>query len=66
MRGTATPATSAAAPPGGGAAVAAAAHSAGVAVTRIGRIAAEPGLSVIDADGQRLQFDKAGYDHFAA
>ncbi|MDZ7583756.1 MAG: thiamine-phosphate kinase [Thiobacillus sp.] len=47
-------------------AVAAAAQSAGVAVTRIGRIDAEPGLSVIDADGQRLPFDKAGYDHFAA
>ncbi|MFZ3173635.1 MAG: thiamine-phosphate kinase [Thiobacillus sp.] len=45
-------------------AVAAAAQSAGVAVTRIGRITAEPGLSVIDADGQQLQFDKAGYDHF--
>jgi thiamine-monophosphate kinase len=47
-------------------AVTAAAQSAGVAVTRIGRITAEPGLSVIDADGQRLQFDKTGYDHFAA
>ncbi|MHB1402695.1 MAG: thiamine-phosphate kinase [Thiobacillus sp.] len=47
-------------------AVTAAAQSAGVAVTRIGRITAEPGLSVIDADGQQLQFDKAGYDHFAA
>ncbi|MCD6706794.1 MAG: thiamine-phosphate kinase [Thiobacillus sp.] len=47
-------------------AVAAAAQSAGVAVTRIGRTAAEPGLSVIDADGQRMQFDKTGYDHFAA
>ncbi|MBW8458043.1 MAG: thiamine-phosphate kinase [Thiobacillus sp.] len=46
-------------------AVAAAAQSAGVAITRIGRITAEPGLSVIDADGQQLQFDKAGYDHFA-
>lgn len=46
-------------------AVAAAAQSAGVAVTRIGRIGAEPGLSVVGPDGQRLQFDKAGYDHFA-
>ena len=54
------------APPERRDAVAAAAQSAGVAVTRIGRIAAEPGLSVIDADGQRLQFDKTGYDHFAA
>jgi thiamine-monophosphate kinase len=47
-------------------AVAAAAQSAGVAVTRIGRIAAEPGLSVVGPDGQQVQIDKAGYDHFAA
>jgi thiamine-monophosphate kinase len=45
-------------------AVAAAAQSAGVAVTRIGRITAAPGLTVIDADGQPLQFEKTGYDHF--
>ena len=47
-------------------AVQAAAQSAGVAVTRIGRIAAEPGLTVIDADGQPLPIDHTGYDHFAA
>ena len=47
-------------------AVLAAAESAGVAVTRIGRITAEPGLSVIGPDGQRLPFDHTGYDHFAA
>ena len=46
-------------------AVAAAAHSAGVTVTRIGRISAEPGLAVIDADGQPLPFEHTGYDHFA-
>jgi len=46
-------------------AVAAAAQSAGVPVTRIGRISAEPGLAVIDADGQPLPFDHTGYDHFA-
>src|SRR5512139_2894242 len=46
-------------------AVAAAAQSAGVAVTRIGRITAEPGLVVVDADGRPLQFEKTGYDHFA-
>ena len=47
-------------------AVAAAAQSAGVAVTRIGRITAEPGLTVIDADGQPLPIEHTGYDHFAA
>jgi len=46
-------------------AVAAAAQSAGVAVTRIGRITAEPGLAVIDADGRPLPFERTGYDHFA-
>ncbi len=45
-------------------AVAAAAQSAGVAVTRIGRITAEPGLAVVDANGQALHFDRTGYDHF--
>jgi thiamine-monophosphate kinase len=47
-------------------AVTAAAESAGVKVTRIGRITAEPGLAVIDADGQALPFEHTGYDHFAA
>jgi thiamine-monophosphate kinase len=47
-------------------AVAAAAQSAGVAVTRVGRITAEPGLAVVDADGRPLPFDHIGYDHFAA
>ena len=46
-------------------AVAAAAQSAGVTVTRIGRISAEPGLAVIDADGRPLPFEHTGYDHFA-
>jgi thiamine-monophosphate kinase len=45
-------------------AVAAAAQSAGVAVTRVGRINAEPGLALIDADGKPLPFEKTGYDHF--
>ena len=44
----------------------AAAAGAGVAVTRIGCITATPGLTVIDADGQALPYDKTGYDHFAA
>lgn len=48
-------------------AVQAAAQSAGVAVTRIGCITAEPGLGVIDADGQPIPtIDHTGYDHFAA
>ena len=46
-------------------AVRAAAASAGLAVTRIGHIHAEPGLTVIDANGQPLHVDKTGYDHFA-
>ena len=46
-------------------AVTAAALSTGVAVTRIGRITAEAGLAVIDADGQPLPFEHTGYDHFA-
>jgi thiamine-monophosphate kinase len=45
-------------------AVGAAAQSAGVAVTRIGRITAEPGLALVDADGKPLPFEKTGYDHF--
>lgn len=45
-------------------AVLAAAASAGVAVTRIGRISAEPGLAVVDADGRPLAFEHTGYDHF--
>jgi thiamine-monophosphate kinase len=47
-------------------AVEGAARSAGVAVTRIGRITAEPGLVVSDADGQPLPIERTGYDHFAA
>ncbi|KVW99694.1 thiamine-phosphate kinase [Thiobacillus denitrificans] len=47
-------------------AVATVAQSAGVAVTRIGRITAEPELTVIGTDGQPLPFDHTGYDHFAA
>jgi thiamine-monophosphate kinase len=47
-------------------AVGAAAQPAGVAVTRIGRITAEPGLAVFDADGRPLPYQHTGYDHFAA
>ena len=44
--------------------VAAAAQSAGVAVTRVGRINTEPGLALVDADEKPLPFEKTGYDHF--
>jgi thiamine-monophosphate kinase len=54
------------APSGKRDAVAAAAEGADVTVTRIGRITAEPGLTVIDADGQLLPIEHTGYDHFAA
>jgi thiamine-monophosphate kinase len=47
-------------------AVEGAAQRAGVAVTRIGTITAETGLAVIGGDGQPLQFDQTGYDHFTA
>ena len=47
-------------------AVLAAAASAGVAVTRIGHITAESGLTVIGADGRPLPVEHTGYDHFAA
>jgi thiamine-monophosphate kinase len=36
----------------------------GVAVTRIGRIRAEHGVTICDQDGQPLSLDKPGYDHF--
>jgi len=54
------------APAGRHDAVQAAARSAGVAVTRVGHITAEPGLVVVDADGQPLPTERTGYDHFAA
>ena len=45
-------------------AVQAAAQSAGVAVTRIGRVTLESGLTLIGPDGQPLPYAKTGYDHF--
>lgn len=47
-------------------AVTAAGEAAGVAVTRIGAITAEPGLVVTGDDGRPLAIDKTGYDHFPA
>jgi thiamine-monophosphate kinase len=47
------------------AAVAAASRTAGLPVTRIGRIEAEPGLRVVDASGELLAQRFASFDHFA-
>jgi len=41
-----------------------AARQAGVAVTRIGRIEAAPGLRLIDAQGRSVANDFASFDHF--
>ena len=46
-------------------AVQAAAAGAGVAVTRIGRIDAEPGLRLADAQGRPVRRQLASFDHFA-
>jgi thiamine-monophosphate kinase len=54
------------APAGRRDAILAAAASANVSISRIGQITAEPGLSLLAADGQPLHYDKTGYDHFAA
>jgi thiamine-monophosphate kinase len=52
------------APPACSAAVQAAAQSSNTRVTRIGRIEAEPGLRLIDAQGQALNGRFASFDHF--
>lgn len=52
------------APPGLAAEVSAAASSAGVNVTRIGRLDAEPGLRLIDAHGAALDNRFGSFDHF--
>jgi thiamine-monophosphate kinase len=44
--------------------VAAGAQS-GTAVTRVGRIEAEPGFRLVDGDGAALALDLRGWDHFA-
>ena len=46
-------------------AVQAAAASAGVPVSRIGRIKTEPGLTVVDAGGEPIAVTQTGYNHFA-
>jgi thiamine-monophosphate kinase len=39
---------------------------AGVAVTRIGGIDAEPGLRVVDRTGRPIEHDQRAFDHFIA
>ncbi|MBL0919510.1 MAG: thiamine-phosphate kinase [Hydrogenophaga sp.] len=46
-------------------AVLAAGRTAGVAVTRIGRITAIPGLQLFDAQGHGMETRRRGFDHFA-
>jgi thiamine-monophosphate kinase len=41
-----------------------AARETGVAVTRVGRIEAEPGLRLTDKDGRQLSIDTTSFDHF--
>ena len=53
------------APPAARQAVLAAARLAETPVTRMGRIDAEPGLRLIDAQGQRLSGHYSSFDHFA-
>ena len=53
------------APPAARAAVQAAAQRAATPVTRIGRIEAEPGLRLIDADGHATPLAARAFDHFA-
>ena len=52
------------APAGADAAVLAAAAAAGVAVSRIGRMRAAPGLRLLDAQGAELALAPQGFDHF--
>ena len=47
-------------------AVQAAARGAGVSVTRIGTIDAEPGLRLVDGNGQPLTAHPASFDHFGS
>ncbi|RSZ56791.1 thiamine-phosphate kinase [Massilia atriviolacea] len=47
-------------------AILAAGAASGSAVTRVGRIDAAPGLRLVDAHGQPLALQLAGFDHFAS
>jgi thiamine-monophosphate kinase len=48
------------------AAILAAGQASATALTRVGSIHAEPGLRLVDAGGQALDLDLAGFDHFAS
>jgi len=52
------------APPDRAAAVTGAAQASGVGVTRIGRLAADPGLRLVDADGAAVANGYGSFDHF--
>lgn len=52
------------APADAAAAVLAAGEHAGLALARIGRIEAEPGLRLVDGSGRPLAFDSPSFDHF--
>ena len=58
--------TKATAPASRRAAVQAAAQQAHTPVQRIGQIEAQPGLRVLEADGQPVTARFASFDHFAA
>ncbi|MDN3543202.1 thiamine-phosphate kinase [Kinneretia asaccharophila] len=52
------------APPAARAAVQAASAASATPVTRVGRLEAEPGLRLLDAQGQALDWAVASFDHF--
>lgn len=52
------------APPARRAAVAAASEASHTPVTRIGTVLAEPGLRLVDAQGQPVEHRYASFDHF--
>lgn len=47
-------------------AIVAAGRATGTPVTRVGRIEAEPGLRMVDANGAALDLQVAGWDHFTS
>lgn len=53
------------APPVREQALLAVAQAAGVAVCRIGRVTAEPGLRLLDGEGREMRAGVKGFDHFA-
>lgn len=53
------------APPDRDRAILAVAQAAGVSVSRVGRITAEPGLRLLDGEGREMDIGEKGFDHFA-